>query len=89
MNKPNLTTKYVLEIYEPDDDSCVAAVFSSDTPFMPLAKGEYINTASFTESVPQGILQVVSVEHLLWEIEKSHQTQKVCIRTIKADNPFT
>ena len=88
MQETNLATKYILEIYEPDDDSCVAAVFSSDTPFMPLAKGEYINTSVFTMSNPQGILQVVSVEHMLWEIEKSHQTQKVCIRTKKVKDPF-
>ncbi len=88
MPESNLPTKYILEIYEPGDDSCVAAVFDSDTPFMPLAEGEFINTSSFTMSTPQGILQVVSVEHILWVIEGSHQTQKVCIRTKKAENPF-
>ncbi len=88
MSQDHLPIQYTLEIYEPDDDSAVAAVFKSNTPFMPLAKGDYINTSSFTMSAPQGILVVISVEHILWEIEGKHLAQKVCIRTSKVDNPF-
>ena len=78
-----LRIDYTLEIYEPDDDSCVAAVFHSDKPFMTIAKGDYINTSFFTLSTPQGHLVATSVEHIIWEIPNSHQTQKVCIRTTK------
>jgi hypothetical protein len=88
MQQKKLPTEYTLEIYEPDDDSCVAAVFKSDTPFMPVAKGEYINTSGFTMSEAQGVLQVVSVEHLFWEVEGDHVAQKVCVRTKRAENPF-
>jgi hypothetical protein len=88
MSGKNMPTKYTLEIYEPNDDSCVAAVYSSDTPFMSVAKGEYINTSLFNMSAPQGILEVVSVEHIFWVIEGSHQAQKTCIRTKPAGNPF-
>lgn len=88
MTEKNLPTRYTLEIYEPDDDSCVAAVYSSDTPFMDVSKGDYINTSMFSMSDPQGILEVVSVEHIFWVIEGGHQAQKVCIRTKPAANPF-
>ncbi len=83
-----LKTTYTLEIYEPDDDSCVVAVFESDTPFIPLAKGEYIHPGFFEMTDTKEILEVVSVEHILWKIEGSHQTQKVCVRTKMASNPF-
>lgn len=88
MTQNKLPVEYTLEIYEPDDDSCVAAVYKSDMPFMPLAKGDFINTSAFTMSDPQGILEVVSVEHIFWELENKHIAQKVCIRTKKAENPF-
>ncbi len=88
MSANNLPCKYVLEIYEPEDDTLVVAAYESDTPFIPLAKGEYINSSTFTMSANQGILEVVSVEHMFWEIAGAHQTQKVCIRTKKAENPF-
>ena len=88
MQEKKIPTEYILEIYEPDDDSCVAAAFKSDTPFMPASKGDYINTEGFTMSETKGILEVVSAEHLFWEIEGDHFTQKVCVRTKKVENPF-
>jgi len=88
LKESNLTTKYVLEIYEPNDDSRIAAVFTSDTPFMTIAKGEYINTSAFTMSNPHKVLEVVSVEHILWVIEGHHRSQKVCVRTTTVENPF-
>lgn len=88
MEQKKIPTEYILEIYEPDDDSCVAASFKSDSPFMSVAKGDYINPDGFTMSEPKDILEVVSVEHLFWEIEGDHFTQKVCVRTKRAENPF-
>ena len=55
---------------------------------MPVSKGDYINTEGFTMSETKGILEVVSAEHLFWEIEGDHFTQKVCVRTKKVENPF-
>lgn len=81
MSDNNLPTQYTIEIYEPNDDSCVAAVYHSKTPFMPIAQGDFINTSMFNMSAPQGILEVASVEHIFWIIEGKHQTQKTCIRT--------
>lgn len=87
-NSKTIKTNYILEIYEPGDDSCVAAHFESETPFVPLSKGEYINPGLFTMTDTRSTLEVVSIEHIFWEIDGSHQTQKVCIRTKIADNPF-
>lgn len=84
MRQENLPTNYVLEIYEPEDDRTVAGVFDSNTPFMAISKGDYINTSIFPESSFPGLLQVTSVEHILFEIENSHQTHKVCLCTKKA-----
>lgn len=75
-----------LEIYEPNDNSCVAAIFHSDTTVMSVARGDYINTGMFTMSELEGLLQVTSVEHIIWELEGKHQTQKVCVRTAKVGN---
>ncbi|MDQ6997272.1 MAG: hypothetical protein Q9M17_00990 [Mariprofundus sp.] len=88
LKESNLTTKYVLEIYEPNDDSRIAAVFTSGTPFMTISKGEYINTSAFTMSNPHKVLKVTSVEHILWEVEGRHRSQKICIRTNTVENPF-
>ena len=88
MSEPKLPTRYVLEIYEPEDDSCVAAFFNSHQPFMSLSKGDYINPGMFVMTETRDTLEVVSVEHILWEIEDSHVAQKVCIRTKIAEQPF-
>lgn len=88
LDDDTLKTTYVLEIYEPDDDSCVAAVFESKTPFISLSKGDYIHPGFFELSETKEILEVVSIEHIFWKIEDSHQTQKICIRTKIASSPF-
>ena len=88
MSDQELKTTYTLEINEPGDDSCVAAVFHSDTPFMPLAKGDLIHPGFFEETDTREILEVVGVKHIFWKIEDSHQTQKICIQTKIASNPF-
>lgn len=87
-NSRNIKTNYILEIYEPEDDSCIAAHFESSTPFIPLSRGEYIHPGLFKETDTRSILEVVSVEHILFETNGCDQTQKVCIRTKIASNPF-
>ena len=76
-----LPTKYILEIYEPEDDRCVAALYESASPFIPLCVGDEISSASLNLAIEKNRLVVTNVEHIFWEIEGSHQSQKVCIST--------
>lgn len=87
-NDQSLKTKYILEIYEPNNDSCVAASFESETPFMSLAKGDYLHPGFYEMTDTRDILEIVSLEHIFYKVEDSHQTQKVCVRTKVAVQPF-
>ncbi|GGY11292.1 hypothetical protein GCM10007160_42890 [Litchfieldella qijiaojingensis] len=84
----NLPTSYTLEVYEPNDDSCVAAAYDSDTPFVAIAVGDYINPKSLNLANKVDMLKVTSVEHMLWQINGSHQVHKVCVRTQVVDTPL-
>ena len=72
--------EYTLEIYEPDDDSCVFVVYKSETPFGALCVGDTIRTDRTI--VP---LKITKIEHLFWEIENSHIGNKICVSTTKED----
>lgn len=81
-NDKTLTTKYSLEIHKPDCARDVWVNFSSATPFLGISKGDIINPTLWPDSQsPMKVLKVVSVEHMIWEIEGSHITHKVCVFT--------
>lgn len=81
-----LTTKYSLEIYEPNSARDVWVCFSSATPFMSIAKGDIVNPGMWPNSqAPMRVLKVVSIEHIIWEIENSHITHKICVFTKDVD----
>jgi hypothetical protein len=82
-----LTTRYSLEIYEPNSVSDVCVHFSSSTPFQSIAKDDIINPGLWPNSKsPMKVLKVVSVEHMVWEIENSHITHKICVFTKEVDD---
>jgi hypothetical protein len=76
-----LKTDYILEIYEPNDESCVAGIHYSSMPFMNFSKGDYINPMMLNQAIKPVAVQITSVEHLFWEAEGSHKTHKLCLRT--------
>ncbi len=76
-----MKTKYILEIYEPDDSSCVAASYESSTPFGALHIGDEINGHSLNMSESIKHLRITDIQHILWEIEGSHLSHKICVHT--------
>ncbi|MEB7889190.1 hypothetical protein NGK36_07745 [Hafnia alvei] len=76
-----MKTQYYLEIYEPEDSSCVAGYFESDTPFGALNIGEQINGASLNNTEEKKHLRIKDIQHIFWEIEGSHLAHKICVYT--------
>ena len=76
-----MKTEYHLEIYEPNDETCVAASYKSNSPFMSINVGDIINGQSLNLSDAQSPLRVKMISHIFWEIENSHTTHKTCIFT--------
>ncbi|EJB8414100.1 hypothetical protein [Vibrio navarrensis] len=72
---------YHLEIYEPEDPSCVAGYFESSSPFMTISVGDKISSHSLNQTDELKAVRVTKVEHILWEVENSHVAHKVCIYT--------
>ncbi len=63
-------TEYTLEIYNHGSASDVWVSFTSSSPFMTISKGDILNPSIWPESKsPMKVLQVVAVEHLVWEVE--------------------
>lgn len=62
-------TQYELEIFIPGSADDVWVKFASPTPFMAIHVGDIINPGTWEGSQsPQKVLQVVGVEHLIWEV---------------------
>ncbi len=62
-----LPTKYIVEIFPPDDVNNHIARFESSHPFSPFVKGELIKASSLeTDGVKGLVLGVVNVEHTLF-----------------------
>ena len=76
-----MKTEYHLEIYEPGDNSCVAASYQSNTPLATLCVGDTIHGGLLNLSDSQKNLRVISIQHILWTIEGSHTAHKVCVST--------
>lgn len=77
--------KYTYEIYIPGSTDDVWVVFYSDTPFIPLHRGDLLNPGLWEGSQsPMKILRVLNVEHLLWESD-SIVKQKVMIYSEEVD----
>ena len=76
-----MKTEYYLEIYEPNDISCVAASYESDTPFMPMHVGDAIDGGSLNLSDTNQSVRIRNIRHILWVIEGSHTAHKVCVYT--------
>lgn len=76
-----MNTKYIMEIYDPEDSSCVAALYESSTPFGALNVGDEISghSLSFSDSLKN--VKITKIQHILFEIENSHLTHKICVST--------
>ena len=76
-----MKTEYHLEIYEPDDSSCVAASYQSETPFTALNVGDAIHGGSMNHSETNKTVRVKDIQHIFWEVEGSHTAHKLCVFT--------
>lgn len=76
-----MKTQYILEIYDPEDSSCVAGLFESSRPFGALNVGDEINGNSLNHSESLKKVKITKIEHIFWEIENSHLTHKICVST--------
>jgi hypothetical protein len=76
-----MKTEYYLEIYEPNDSSCVAASYKSDVPFMAMRVGDAIHGGSMNFSDTNKTVRIKDIQHIIWEIEGSHTAHKVCVFT--------
>lgn len=76
-----MKTEYHLEIYEPDDNSTVAASYQSDVPFGALHVGEIIHGASMNLGAEKKSVKITDIQHIFWEIPNSHTAHKICVST--------
>ena len=76
-----LSIKYHLEIYPPNDTSCIVAAYSSNTPFASMSRGDIISAASLNMTDDPKTLIIKDIQHIIWEIENSHIGHKLCIYT--------
>lgn len=76
-----MKTEYHLEIYEPGDNSCVAASYQGNTPFATLCVGDSIHGGSMNLSDTHKSVRVTNIQHIFWEIEGSHTAHKICVST--------
>ncbi|WP_434604091.1 hypothetical protein [Acetobacter oryzoeni] len=76
--------EYYLEIYEPDDASCVAGFYSSDQPFMAISVGDVINGTSLPDMSKKHHVRVTKIEHIIFTNTTSGVTHKVCVHTTAA-----
>lgn len=79
-----MKTNHYIEIYEPNDNSCVAAHYESETPFGALHVGDEINGASLNNTSDKRHLRITDIQHIFWEIEDSHIAHKICVYTEKS-----
>jgi hypothetical protein len=70
--------QYHLEIYEPGS-SDVLTVFKAEKPFWSIHAGDLINLGG-------KLLKVVSVEHMIWDVEDSHIGHKLCVFTEEVED---
>ena len=68
-----METNYTLEIYAPEGG--VLETFDSDKPFGAISVGDAIKPMT-TRAV-----RVTTIQHIIWEIEGSHVTHKICVFT--------
>jgi hypothetical protein len=76
-----MKTEYHLEIYEPNDSSCVAASYQSDVPFMSMRVGDAIHGGSMNLSDTNKSVRITDIQHIIWEIKGSHTAHKICVFT--------
>ena len=86
-NKFQENVQYHLEINKPGSAGDVWVVFQSERPFLSINTGDIINPGSWGNSnAPMKVLKVVSVEHIVWEIENSHIAHKLCVFTEEVED---
>lgn len=57
---------YSLEIYEPDSDNDVLELIINETPFLPISRGDRLNTPGTCRK--PGMVRVRDVEHIVWNV---------------------
>jgi hypothetical protein len=70
-------TKYVVEIYEPDNPELVLAYFESTTPFMAFSVGDRFPRGLIAEQV----LEITAIEHGIWQTNNQWVTHKIMLST--------
>lgn len=76
--------EYYLEIYEPDSAHDVLITFSSNSAFMAISKGDILNSRTWDKGI-KGVLKVVNVEHVIWEVE-DHVAHKIMVFTKEVED---
>lgn len=76
--------EYHLEIYQPDDESCVAGSYTSDQPFMNISVGDTISPESMPNSPEPMLVRVTEINHIIFTTPNSGITHKVCMYTTAA-----
>lgn len=85
-----LPIKYHLEIYERSFINHATASFESDSPFMAISKGDYVDPGMWNDRIdapPVTWFKVTEVVHRVWEIGSSHIGHQVGICIVPADRP--
>lgn len=75
-----MSDEYHLEIYEPDDSSCVAGSYIKNTPFPAMHIGEAINGNGLNLSLEKRTVRIKDIEHIIWEIDGNFR-HKLCVHT--------
>lgn len=73
--------KYTVEIYYPGKTYDVWVLFTSDTPFQAISKGDIINPGMFPDVNADAMLRVTNVEHIFSTDERGQSSHKICVYT--------
>lgn len=74
--------RYFLEILEPGSTRECWVAFSSNSPFMSIHVGEILDPQIWNPAPDPGvILQVVNVEHVIWQLDGQDARHKIVVYT--------
>ena len=74
--------RYRIDVYMPESTTDVWVYFFSDTPLMGISRGDFLTTKNWPElPYPTELVEVVGVEHDLFQIQGSESYHSINIYT--------
>lgn len=81
-----MAVRYLLEIYTPGSPDEVSRSYESNTPFLPIARGDRLTFLA--DAVGDALsARVIDVEHIIRTVDGVPYFQKMCIFTAEEESP--